>query len=185
MSPLPPPAPPIDIPTVLTTVDEIRSAFNIGTAFDDGPIEEAIALAGAVVSKYVGSTVYSDALLGSSAEDAPRAAMLKAAEGRVAVYYLILNAGTGIRRGGLIKQEQDAAGPLNGTVINQYLTPKEIRELRDQYLEEALGLLADYWDPEVGVNVLGRGGIEVGQIVSGDVEPDTYLGTIYDGRNYF
>jgi hypothetical protein len=167
----------------LVTVPELKEYFNVAADFPDGPIGESLVLGSNVVRKYVGVAVYADASSGTPA-DPLRAAMLKAAESRVAMYHLLLNASSGIRRGGLGRTEQDAAGPLGGAVINSYLSPKEIRELRSQFSEQALDLLSEYFDAENGVNVLDQAGIEVGRIVQSDLEPEFYLGSAYDDRNY-
>ena len=167
----------------LVTVTELKEYFNVAADFPDGPIGESLVLGSNVVRKYVGVDVYTDASSGTPT-DPLRASMLKAAESRVAMYYLVLNASSGIRRSGLVKTEQDAAGPLGGTVINSYISPREIRELRSQYSEQALDLMSDYFDAESGVNVLDQAGIEVGRIVQADLEPECYVGSVYDDRNY-
>jgi hypothetical protein len=167
----------------LVTVPELKEFFNVASDFPDGPIGESLILGSNVVRKYVGVAAYIDASSGTPT-DPVRASMLKAAESRVAMYHLVLNAGSGIRRGGIVRTEQDAAGPMGGTVINSYLSPKDIRELRSEYAVAALDLMSDYFDAENGVNVLDQGGISVGRIVQTDLEPDCLLGTIYDERNY-
>lgn len=174
----------------LITVAALRAQFNIDETIGDPMLEHAVASGSLVVSKYVGAAAYADAgnpIEGGSGTipvlegvpivyttDPVRKAMLEAGELRAAMYYLILAVGAGLRRGGLVKTEQDAAGPLNGTVLNSYLNPKELRELREQYLEEALSFLAPYFDPITGVNVLDQAGIGVGTMISTDLEPDMW-----------
>ncbi|MEW6361731.1 MAG: hypothetical protein AB1477_06380 [Acidobacteriota bacterium] len=155
----------------LVSESDVRSGFNIGQDFPSGPILEAVSVAANAVRKFVGEIVYQDAEA-SSPSDPVRAGLLKAAESRLSVYYLILNAGSLIRHGGIVKSEQDAAGPVNGTVINQYLTPAEISRLRELYMKEAMELLGPYFDRDAGVDIIGPAGIEVGRMFQTELEAD-------------
>jgi hypothetical protein len=63
---------------------------------------------------------------------------------------------------------------MAGTVINEYLSPNELRDLRNQYLEEALSFLSNYRSTDDPLFILDSGGIEVGTIRPADLEPDLY-----------
>lgn len=157
----------------LFDADYLRATFPIASDFPLGPITESIALASATVKKFVGSDAYSDASAETPADD-QAAIFIKAGEARVALYYLLLNAQAGtVRRQGIAKKEQDAAGPMGGTVINEYYTPADLRSLREQFAEEALSFLAEYRDDDA-VFIIDAGGIEVGTMRSADIEPDLY-----------
>src|SRR4051812_41025029 len=125
----------------LITNQDIRDSFSLDQTIQPGPIDESIGLASVAVQRYVGATAYADAAA-TDPEDVLRATMLKGAESRLVMYYLVLNLASGARRAGLISSETDAAGPLGGTVLNKFKDAKEVRELRAQYAQEALDLMA-------------------------------------------
>lgn len=143
----------------LVTAEEVRDLFSI--APDVAGLDSCVASASRQVRGWVGTEVYTDALESTNAEDPERAATLKAAEGYLAVYHALLTSGLRVRPAGVVKQEQDAAGPMGGMVINQYLTPKELGELRKQYLTQAEEMAAPYRkqtaSSRVGTLTLGGG----------------------------
>jgi hypothetical protein len=152
----------------------IRATYPIASDFPAGPVTEAIALASETVKAFVGSDAYTDAGAGSPT-DATRKVFLKAGEGRTVIYFLLLSAAAGtVRRQGIAKREQDAAGPMNGTVINEYYTPKEVQQLRDQFASDALSFLKNY-QADDAVFFLDSGGIGVGKMRSDDLEEDIFL----------
>ncbi len=143
----------------LVTADEVREQFSVAPEITG--LASCVASASRQLRGWVGKTVYDDALEGDNATDKERAASLKAAEAYLAVYHALLTAGLRVRPSGVVRQEQDAAGPMGGTVINQYLTPRELGELRKQYLAQAEEITARYRlqtsGRRVGTMTLGGG----------------------------
>jgi hypothetical protein len=128
--------------TTLVTADEVRDLF--GLAPEVTGLDSCVSAASRQLRGWVGKTTYTDALQGAQATDQDRAAQLKTAEGYLTIYHNLLNAGVRVRPSGVVSREQDAAGPMGGTVLNQYLSPKELQDLRKQYLEQATEMAAPY-----------------------------------------
>lgn len=144
-----PPEPPISTgeATTLITAAELRELFAVVSQIGDPRLEFAIRGASRTLRKWVGDEAYEDALVwvnGDEAQDETRAAALKDAEAYSAAAELLLNTSLRIRASGLVKREQDAAGPLGGQITNEYLSPKEIRELREEYAAQAEAIAAPY-----------------------------------------
>lgn len=130
--------------TTLVTAAEVRELFAVVPEIGETRLQFCVEAAGRTLRGWVGQTAYADALLGEDATDKTRVAQLKAAESYLAIYHTLLNAGVRVRPHGVVKQEQDAAGPMGGTVLNQYLSPSELSNLRKQYFAEAEELAAPY-----------------------------------------
>lgn len=126
----------------LVTAEELRERFSIAPEVTS--LDFSISSASTQLKRWVSKNVYADALLGDGAQDKERAAQLKDAESYLAAYHILLSGGMRMRPSGVVKQEQDAAGPMGGTVINQYLTPQELAGLRKQYMEQAEEMAAPY-----------------------------------------
>lgn len=129
----------------LVTKDELRELFDIVSEIKDARLNFCVSAASRQLKAWVGAAVYTDALKGTEATDKDRAAQLKASESYLAAYHTLLNAGLRLRPSGVVKQEQDASGNMGGRgVINQYLSPQELSQLCDQYLEQATEMAAPY-----------------------------------------
>ncbi len=126
----------------LVIAEELRERFSI--APEVTCLDFSISSASTQLKRWVGTDAYADALLADSAQDKERAAQLKDAESYLGAYHTLLNGGMRMRPSGVVTREQDAAGPMGGTVLNQYLTPKELSELRRQYMAQAEELAAPY-----------------------------------------
>lgn len=153
----------------IITNSELRAAFLIPESYPDGPIDEAVALASRVVSKFITSAVYDDAIL-EDPVDPIRKTFVRSGELRIAMYY-VLGASSPLRPSGLVKKEADA-GLGGGTVDTEYLSPKDVDIVRAAYAREALDLLNEYKDPIDGVFILDAGGIEMGTVFPADFEPE-------------
>lgn len=80
-------------------------------------------------------------------EDAMRLGEVTDACFDYAMYFLLLKTGVRIRPRGLVKKETDAGSPaLSGStnITNEYLTPKELAEMRDNFLRLAEDSLDPY-----------------------------------------
>lgn len=129
---------------MLIDADYLRTLFDIAESFGEPRLTPCIQDASRTLKVWVGADAYDDAAEGDDAEDAARAAALKSAESYLAMYQLLLNTGARIRNNGLVSREQDNAGPVGGNIVNQYYTPKELKELRFEYFAQAQTLASSY-----------------------------------------
>lgn len=127
----------------LIDADELRETFDIASQIKDARLTFCIENASRTLVSWVGSDAYEDAGA-ATPDDADRAAALVAAEKYLSMYHALLNTGARIRMNGVVKSEQDAGGPMNGTIVNQYYSPAELNALRLEYLAQAEVLAAEF-----------------------------------------
>lgn len=137
---------------MLIDATELRTLFDIATQIADDRLTFCIRNGSRTLISWVGGDAYADAGAEES-EDEERAAALKDAESYLAMYQALLNTSARIRRSGIVKQEQDAAGPMNGTVVNQYYSPGELKALRDEYFKQAETIAAPYQQETSGTGI--------------------------------
>lgn len=101
----------------------------------DGAIDELLVLVGQTAITDVTATTPSDSL---------RSERLVRAQGYLAYRDLLLNVSGRMRDGGIVKQEQDAGSPTGPNVLNSYMMPKEVGELRQQLYDKAMKAIAPY-----------------------------------------
>jgi hypothetical protein len=144
---------------MLIEAADLRELFDIADQIVDGRLTFCIRNASRTLKGWVGDEVYEDAAAEEpeDPENADRAAALKDAESYLAMYHALLNTSVRIRKSGLVSREQDAAGPMGGTVVNQYFNPKELAQLRDEYLAQAKTIAGPYLDEVDQKASLGAG----------------------------
>lgn len=123
--------------------DVLRATFDIASQIKDERLTFCIENASRTLRSWVGDDAYDDAA-DETPEDEPRASALIAAETYLSMYHALLNTGARIRRDGLVKSEQDAAGVMGSNIVNQFYTPKELIELRQEYFQQAEILAAEF-----------------------------------------
>ena len=91
---------------------------------------------------WVGAEVYTDALA-EEPTDALRAEDLKNAEAALAMHFAVPGLNTKITPGGVIKTSKEAGSQASNVVVS-YLTPNEIRQLAQIYLDMAEEIARPY-----------------------------------------
>jgi len=119
----------------LIDIEYMRGAFRIHTDVADERITPYLAPAARRLKKWVGADTYATA-------DEDDAAVLKTAEGLVAMHYMVLNLNTSIRPEGLVRTERDE-GSLNGGVTITFLSPTETGLYGQMYLDQAQEILGE------------------------------------------
>jgi hypothetical protein len=128
----------------LIEVADLRTEFNLTTTqVSDESLEFCISNASRTLLAWVGAETYDDANA-EDPKDSDRASALAAAESYLSMYHALLISGARIRANGVVKSEQDAAGPMGGTIINQYTTPGDLIALRQQFYQQAEALAEIY-----------------------------------------
>lgn len=128
------------------TIADIRNNFGITAAVVADPIL-TFALEKAIVEtkQRIGLAIYAD-LTGGTPSDALQAEAVEEAVSYFALARLLRNRYLPFRRGGLVKREQDSGSPAIGSasqVVNEYLTPAEMKEFADQFRADAIQALED------------------------------------------
>lgn len=136
----------------LIDADDLRATFDIAVQIKDGRLTFCVENASRTLRSWVGSDAYSDAAT-EDPDDEERAAALVAAETYLSMYHALLNTGARIRKDGLVKSEQDAAGVMGGQIVNQFYSPDELIKLRKEYYEQAEILAAEFMQQTSGSGI--------------------------------
>ena len=123
----------------LVTVDEMRERFDIDSEIDDKRLTPHVGSASRRLRKWVGETVYADALL-ASPTDADRKEDLTNAEAHLAMHYALVGLNSALSGKGVVATSMSA----EGREMRKYYTPKETGELAQMYLETANEIARDY-----------------------------------------
>lgn len=122
---------------MLVTVQDLKDWFGV-SEIKDSRLDFCIAAANRTLRSWVSDALYNDTT------NETRTADLTAAEANLAMYHLLLNTGARIRPGGVAKKEQDSGGSVTNSVVNEYLSPEELQELRAEYFAAAENAAAKY-----------------------------------------
>lgn len=131
------------------TSDEIRDKFSIASGKYGGQIDAALRSASLIIRQSVSPEIYAEAesaTLPTDAEDLVRAQSVIEAQSFLTMWFLVGNVGNKLGDTGFIKSAQDTASPGmdRALITNQYLTPKELAEMRAGYFEQAQILIRPY-----------------------------------------
>jgi hypothetical protein len=139
---------------VETIIDanDLRAKFAIASQILPAQLTPCVEDASRMLRKWVGAAVYEDAA-SETPDDEDRASALFSAETYLSMYFALLNTGARIRKDGVVKSEQDAAGPLGGNIVNQFYSPDELIKLRRQYYETAESVAADFMQATSGAGI--------------------------------
>jgi hypothetical protein len=122
----------------LIDIDVLREMFSISSDIVDGRLGGPLGAASRRLRVWVGSDVYEDATA-LTPLDADRAAELKVAEANLAMHFALLGLNTQLRSSGVVKTER-----VEGDTVINYLSPVEIKQLTDQYLNQAEEIVRPY-----------------------------------------
>jgi len=138
----------------LIDADQLRSTFDIAQSIKPERLTFCIENAGRTLRSWVGADAYNDAA-SEDPDDEERASALVAAELYLSMYHALLNTGARIRKDGIVKSEQDAAGPIGNNVVNQFYSPDELIKMRREYYQQAEVLAADFMQNTSGGQGVG------------------------------
>ncbi len=141
-------------------VDDLKERFDIAAQIADPRIEFAIEDALSSVEDAIGIDAYNEVFSGDTAtiedgddddlttsnEETRRTRKVTNAVYFRAIANCLENANTRIRASGSVKKEQDAGSPAmsSSQVTNEYLSPKELKEMASLYNSKADALLQPY-----------------------------------------
>jgi hypothetical protein len=115
----------------LIDLDDFREMFSISAEIAAGRLNRHLGAASRRLRGWVGAAVYEDAAAGTPV-DLDRKSDLQMAEGALAMHFALLGLNTQLRHSGIVKTER-----VEGDTVISYLGPVELRQLTDQYLEQA------------------------------------------------
>lgn len=127
---------------MLINATKLREYFDISTTIKDPRLTPHIGAASRRLKGWVGEAAYADALL-EAPQDAPRAEDLKNAEAALAMHYAVPGLNTKITPGGVVKTVKET-GAMATPVVTTYLTPNEVRQLAELYLDQAEEIARPY-----------------------------------------
>jgi hypothetical protein len=139
------------IETLIDAAD-LRTTFDIAAQIKDERLTFCIENASRTLRSWVGSDAYEDAA-SDTPDDEDRASALVAAENYLSMYHALLNTGAHIRKDGIVKSEQDAAGPMGGNIVNQFYSPDELIKMRKEYFQQAEVLAAEFLQETSGAGI--------------------------------
>jgi hypothetical protein len=122
----------------LITVDELREIFDIDPGISEKRFERHLVAAGREMRTWVGDEAYDDALA-AVPNDETRAEALALAEAHLAMRFAIVGLNSPLRPTGVVSEER-----VEGNTLVRYLTPKQIAELKEEYLETAQSIAQVY-----------------------------------------
>lgn len=118
---------------------KLREEYEIHKDIKDARLTPCIGAASRRLAGWVGETVYADALT-QQTEDALRKADLETAEGALAMHFALPRINTNISpKGGVLKTVK-----VEGNTVNSYLTPAEVKQLSQLYLDQAEEIARPY-----------------------------------------
>lgn len=128
---------------------EIRNKFSIQSQRYDPQIGYASASAALVLQRGMDAEYYTAAVADTPPTDPDellRYSSIVESHSYLTMWFLVGNVGNKLSADGFVKSQQDASSPAQGSkvITNSYLTPKEIAEMRANYLMNAQFHLGDY-----------------------------------------
>ncbi|HEX8500798.1 MAG TPA: hypothetical protein VF659_09415 [Pyrinomonadaceae bacterium] len=126
----------------LINAAKFREYFKINADIKDSRLTPHIGAAARRLKKWVGDAVYADAVA-EAPQDADRAEDLKNAEAALAMHFAMLGLNTELTLSGVLKSRKEV-GSQNANIQTTYLTPAEVRQLSQGYLELAEEIARPY-----------------------------------------
>lgn len=120
----------------------LRNRFDISKDIKDGRLLPHIGAASRRLKAWVGADAYTDAL-SNAPFDPLRQADLQNAEAALAMHYAVPGLNSNVTTRGIVKTTKEG-GSMAGNVVFSYLTPGEIRQLSQTYLEQAEEIARPY-----------------------------------------
>lgn len=122
----------------LISVGTLREIFAIDEEIEDPRFRRALASAARQLRTWVGDDAYDDALK-TEPVDPNRQEDLELAAAHLTMHFAVLGINTALRPTGIAKTEK-----VEGNVVIQYHSPKEIAELQERYWETARAIAEPY-----------------------------------------
>ena len=122
----------------LITEPILREMFDIHKDVKSGRLTRHIGAASRRMRTMIGDEAYADALL-DSPTNAERKEDFIQAEASLAMHFAVFGLNTVVRPSGLVKTEK-----VEGDLVLQYMTPKDMADLSQLYLEMAEEILRPY-----------------------------------------
>ena len=126
----------------LINVTTLRDYFAISTDIKDGRLKPHIGAASRRLKGGVGAEGYADALA-EAPQDADRAEDLKNAEASLSMHFACLGLNTNLTVNGVLKTRKEV-GSQHANIQTTYLTPTEVRQLAQAYLDQAEEIARPY-----------------------------------------
>lgn len=121
---------------------KLRDYFAIDSTVKDGRLTPHTRAASRRLKGWVGAEAYADALA-AEPTNPQRAADLMDAEAALAMHYAVPGLNTKITAGGVVKTVKET-GAVSTPVVTSYLTPNEVRQLAEIYLDQAEEIARPY-----------------------------------------
>jgi hypothetical protein len=133
---------------------DIRNKFNVAANRFDTQIEAALRSAGLIIQRGVEAATYAEAIASTPPTDPDelqRYNSVVEAHSYLTMWVFVGNASHRLTDGGFIKSQQDSASPAMSSriVTNSYFSPKDLAEMRKNYLAEAQFWLGPYGTIEI------------------------------------
>ena len=126
----------------LINAAKLREYFAINGDIKDPRLTPHIGAASRRVRRWVGDVAYGDAAA-EAPQDADRAEDLKAAEASLAMHFALLGLNTNLTVNGVLKTRKEV-GSQNANIQTTYLSPAEVRQLAQGYLDQAEEIARPY-----------------------------------------
>jgi hypothetical protein len=120
----------------------LRNRFDISKDIKDARLLPHIGAASRRLKSWVGADAYDDAL-SSSPQDALRQDDLKNAEAALAMHFALPGLNSKVTATGIVKTTKEG-GAMAGNTVFSYLTPNEVKQLVQTYLEQAEEIARPY-----------------------------------------
>jgi hypothetical protein len=122
----------------LIGLGDLRDQFEISEDIRAGRLENNIKAASRRLRAWVGAAAYDDAL-SNTPTDEDRREDLRLAEANLAMHVAVAGLNTNITPGGVVKTAK-----VEGSTVLTYLTPHEVKELKQLYLDQAEEIARPY-----------------------------------------
>ena len=135
---------------------ELRGKFHIQSNAFESELSAASADAALIIQRGTDAAIYTEAV-GETVPTDPtellRYNSVVTAHSYLSMWFLVGNAGNKLQDYGFVKQSQDAGSPATTTeVTNQFLTPKDLADLKSEYLNKAQFYIGDYGEIVVEID---------------------------------
>jgi len=122
--------------------NSLRNRYDISKDINLNRLTPHIGAASRRLKQWVGTDAYADAL-SDTPTDELRQVDLQNAEAALAMHYALPGLNTVITPKGIVKTTKEG-GAMGGNIVFSYLTPNEVRQLSELYLNEAEEIARPY-----------------------------------------
>jgi hypothetical protein len=126
----------------LITVADLRTIFSISDDITDDRLARHLRAGSRRLRSWIGDDFYE-----SAASDADVKTELELAEAHLAMHFALLGLNTQLRSSGLVKTER-----VEGDTVISYLSPAEVDQLAQQFMNAADEISRPWWTVDATVN---------------------------------